>query len=92
MKRTALFVLTAAIAATTFSPAFAAAYSTYESGEATTDKVDFDKLREENRDKVDFDKLREANRDKVDFDKLREENRDKVDFDKLREENRDKTN
>ncbi|MGG6240484.1 hypothetical protein ACQ4N7_17810 [Nodosilinea sp. AN01ver1] len=78
MKRTALFVLTAAIAATTFSPAFAAAYSAYGSGEVTTDKVDFDKLRDENRDKADFDKLREANRDKVDFDKLRDENRDKA--------------
>lgn len=65
MKRTAMFVLTAAIAATTFSPAFAAAYSAYGSGEVTTDKVDFDKLREENRDKVDFDKLREENRDKA---------------------------
>ncbi|MBE9156975.1 hypothetical protein IQ265_09060 [Nodosilinea sp. LEGE 06152] len=78
MKRTALFVLTAAIAATTFSPASAGARSAYGSGEATTDKVAFEKLRQENLDKVNFDKLREANLDKVNFDKLRQENLSKA--------------
>ncbi|MGB3199629.1 MAG: hypothetical protein WBA99_01930 [Nodosilinea sp.] len=91
MKRTALFILTAALATATVTPAFAAP-NFRELREENLEKsaVDFDQLREENLDKVDFDKLREENRDKVDFDKLREENRDKVDFDKLREENRDK--
>ncbi|PSN11032.1 hypothetical protein C7293_25840 [filamentous cyanobacterium CCT1] len=67
MKRTILFILTAAIATATVTPAVAA--------------VDFRELREENLSKVDFDQLREENLDKdaVNFDQLREENLDKAD-------------
>jgi predicted transcriptional regulator len=79
MKRTALALLTAVLAATTVTPAFAAS--------------NFRELREENLEKsaVDFDQLRQENLDKVDFDKLRRENLDKsaVDFDQLRQENLD---
>ncbi|MEA5448691.1 hypothetical protein VB780_08950 [Leptolyngbya sp. CCNP1308] len=80
MKRTALFILTAAIAAATVSPAVAA--------------TNFRELRQENLEKsaVNFDQLRDENRDKADFDQLRNENRDKVDFEKLRIANLDKSN
>ena len=66
MKRTALFILTAAIAATTVSPALAA--------------PNFRELREERLEKssVSFDELRHENRDKVDFQKLRQERLEKV--------------
>ena len=65
MHRTALFILTAAITATTVSPAFAAST--------------FHQLRRENLDKdaVNFDQLRSENLDKVDFQQLRRENLDK---------------
>jgi hypothetical protein len=66
MKRNTLLALTAAIAAVTFSPAFAAAYPVDGLGAGTTEKVDFDRLRQANLDKVDFDKLRQANLDKAD--------------------------
>lgn len=80
MKRTALFILTAAIAVATVSPAVAAA--------------NFRELRQENLEKsaLNFDQLRDENREKADFDQLRNENREKVDFEKLRMANLDKSN
>ena len=93
MHRTALFILTAAITATTVSPAFAASTFRQLNGERLENaSVSFDQLLNENLDKVDFQQLRRENLDKdaVNFDQLRDENLDKVDFQQLRRENLDK--
>jgi hypothetical protein len=56
MHRTALFILTAAITATTVSPAFAASTFRQLNGESLENaSVSFDQLLNENLDKVDFD-------------------------------------
>jgi uncharacterized protein YjbI with pentapeptide repeats len=79
MKRTALFLLTTAIAAATNTPALAAP-SFRELRDANLEKVDFNRLQEETLDKdaVNFEQLRDANLEKVDFQKLRDERLNKA--------------